>query len=180
MKGSELIESCYAFFAALIGRWIAAETYAWMPAIADWLLRIYVRFLPQEMGERLLEEWRSLLYDTPGNIAKLATAVDLGRTIFFIGKETRELDDPRRVSSLDKNENEITYPYAKHLPDADDIKSVRDAWRFTTLVISIFLKSENHIRQLRREEVELKKKQAKLEREYAELVEKRRRRERKS
>mgnify|MGYP001795240344 FL=1 len=72
---------------------MAAETYAWMPAVADWLLQLYVRFLPQETGERLLEEWRAVLDNMPGNIATLLVAVDLGRTMVFIKNEAKEIEE---------------------------------------------------------------------------------------
>ncbi|MEM9149371.1 MAG: hypothetical protein AAGB19_02815 [Cyanobacteria bacterium P01_F01_bin.3] len=97
MKGNGFLETFCAFFAALISRWIAAETYAWMPAMADWLLRLYVRFLPGETGERLLEEWRSLLYDTPGNLAKLLRAIDLGRTMFFTKIEVEGIEASKKA-----------------------------------------------------------------------------------
>ncbi|MEM9949352.1 MAG: hypothetical protein AAF810_25240 [Cyanobacteria bacterium P01_D01_bin.36] len=70
---------------------MAAELYAWAPVLADWLLRFYVRFLPEEIGERLLEEWQALLYDTPGNISKLLVALSIGRTIVSTKKEAEDL-----------------------------------------------------------------------------------------
>lgn len=95
-----MITTLCSFFGALIARLLAAELYAWMPTLADWLLMIYVRFLPKEIGERLLEEWRALLHDTPGNMSKLLRAADLGRTILFTMIEAKGLKESCRTETL--------------------------------------------------------------------------------
>ena len=87
-----MIEILCSFLGALMGRLFATELYAWAPTVADWLLCLYVRFLPQEVGERLLEEWRALLHNTPGNLSKLLRTIDLGRTMLFIRREATELE----------------------------------------------------------------------------------------
>lgn len=92
-----MIDALFSFISTLLCRLLATELYAWAPAAADWLLRFYIRFLPQEVGERLLEEWRALLYDTPGNLAKLLRAIDLGRTMIKTKKEAEELDNSNKA-----------------------------------------------------------------------------------
>ncbi|MEL6159926.1 MAG: hypothetical protein AAFR18_11960 [Cyanobacteria bacterium J06627_32] len=91
-------------------RLISAELYAWLPKLANQLLLFYVRFLPEELGLRLLEEWQSLLSDTPGNLAKLIVAIDLSRAIFTLRREGTALE---RLSQVDAYVQNLETIYAK-------------------------------------------------------------------
>lgn len=67
------------FLAALLGKLCADEVKAWLPSIAEHLKELAVRRLPVEQRERYSEEWASYLNDTPGEIAKIWTALGFFR-----------------------------------------------------------------------------------------------------
>jgi hypothetical protein len=63
-------------FEALITSIIAAEIYSWLPSLCDFILTLYSKLLPYQLRDRQLEEWRALLNDFPGNLAKLAVTLE--------------------------------------------------------------------------------------------------------
>lgn len=89
-----------SFFSALVARLFAAEIYASISAIADWILRLYTKALPEQMGERLLEEWRYDLYDTPGNLTKLLKALNIGRTVLFARDDIGVLEKNNEAKAI--------------------------------------------------------------------------------
>jgi hypothetical protein len=57
---------------------LASEFRDWTPHLTDWLINRAVRRLPSDFRERMAEEWREFVSDTPGHIAKLVRAAGLG------------------------------------------------------------------------------------------------------
>lgn len=57
----------------------AAEIWAWLPALAARLVRFHASRLPRDLALRCQEEWAAVLDSLPGNLAKLAFALDLFR-----------------------------------------------------------------------------------------------------
>jgi hypothetical protein len=72
----------HAFWAVVGGVFIslvAAELYVWLPLFANKLLRYNAKKLPEELSDRLLEEWQSALTDFPGYLTQFLFALDLLR-----------------------------------------------------------------------------------------------------
>lgn len=65
----------------IVGSLIAAEIYAFLPSWIDRLLRFHASRLPEPLAERMLEEWRAVIRDTPGRVRALTVALDLFRAI---------------------------------------------------------------------------------------------------
>ena len=61
----------------LLGSILAKELGEWAPNLADKILVHTARRAPPPYDERLLEEWRALLADTPGDLGKLLRAISL-------------------------------------------------------------------------------------------------------
>jgi hypothetical protein len=55
--------------AAIAGQ-LASEFRDWTPALSEWLINRAVRRLPSELQERMAEEWREFVSDTPGHIGR--------------------------------------------------------------------------------------------------------------
>lgn len=71
------MHSMIDFLVGLLGNLLAGELAAWGPRLADKIISYSVRKLPPELEARMLEEWRALLADTPGDFAKVMTAISL-------------------------------------------------------------------------------------------------------
>lgn len=67
---------------AFIGRWLWEEFAAWHPRLCTWLLWFAVRQAPEELRERLAEEWQSHLAETPGFIKKAYAALGFSFAAF--------------------------------------------------------------------------------------------------
>ncbi len=65
--------------APLLLNLLAAEAYSWCPRWAERFVRLHSSRLPKALGERMVEEWRATIDETPGNLAKLLVALDLFR-----------------------------------------------------------------------------------------------------
>jgi DNA-binding CsgD family transcriptional regulator len=65
------------FILGLLGNLLATELGAWAPNLADKIIAHTARRVPPPHDQRLLEEWRALLADTPGDLGKLMLAVSL-------------------------------------------------------------------------------------------------------
>jgi len=61
--------------AAAISRQLADELKAWTPSIVKRLVKRAVCKLPEEQRDRFGEEWLSHVYETPGEVGKLAAAL---------------------------------------------------------------------------------------------------------
>ena len=66
-----------AILVATFSRLLADDVKAWVPRLADYLIRLAVRRLPVDQRERLAEEWAADVADTPGDLAKLVFACGL-------------------------------------------------------------------------------------------------------
>jgi hypothetical protein len=60
-----------------VSRQLTDELKAWTPRIIEWLIGCAVLRLPKDQRERFGEEWRSHIYETPGEIGKLFNALGL-------------------------------------------------------------------------------------------------------
>lgn len=59
-----------AILISVVSKLLADDFKAWSPRIVDWLIRRAVNKLPEDHRERLDEEWRSHINDTPGDLWK--------------------------------------------------------------------------------------------------------------
>lgn len=74
------------FILGLLGNLLATELGAWVPNLADKIITRTARRVPPPHDQRLLEEWRALLADTPGDLGKLMRAVSL----YFCREDLRQ------------------------------------------------------------------------------------------
>jgi hypothetical protein len=63
---------------AAIASQLASEFRDWTLPLTDWLINRAVRRLPSKLQDRMVEEWRQFVSDTPGHIAKVLRAAGLG------------------------------------------------------------------------------------------------------
>lgn len=63
--------------AAMLGRFLADDLRAWCPSLANGLIDLAVRRLPQDLRERYAEEWQAHIAETPGEIGKLVCAIGI-------------------------------------------------------------------------------------------------------
>jgi DNA-binding NtrC family response regulator len=63
-----------ALLGACGSRLLADEFKAWVPSVVDRIISFAVRRAPQHLRERLAEEWRGHVNDTPGDLGKLVVA----------------------------------------------------------------------------------------------------------
>jgi hypothetical protein len=63
-----------AIFCAFVAKLFVSEFEAWSPRIIERLIVRAVSRLPSELQERLNEEWRAFIADTPGQIMKVLRA----------------------------------------------------------------------------------------------------------
>ena len=75
------------FLVGLLGNLLAGELAAWGPRLADKIISCAASKLSPELKERMLEEWRALLADTPGDFLKVMTAISLFRSRYKIRDE---------------------------------------------------------------------------------------------
>jgi len=60
-----------AVAAATLSRLLAEDFSAWSHRMAEWLIQQAVRRLPEAYRDRLLDEWRGHLWETPGHLTKV-------------------------------------------------------------------------------------------------------------
>lgn len=84
----------------LLGNVLAGEFAAWSPKLANKLISYTVTKVPDEMKERLAEEWCALLNDTPGGISKLMRAISTFLGCGRIRHEYHHPEIPYRPYSL--------------------------------------------------------------------------------
>jgi hypothetical protein len=75
---------------AALSRLLADECKAWVPCFVKWIIRRATSKLPEDQRERYKEEWTSHIGETPGDIGKIATALDFVRAAKRISLETAE------------------------------------------------------------------------------------------
>jgi Bacterial sugar transferase len=63
----------------ILTRLVTDEVNAWLPALAQRLVRYNAAKLPPDLEPRLLEEWQADLAQIPGNVSKFLFAFDLAR-----------------------------------------------------------------------------------------------------
>ena len=88
------------FILGLIGRLLVSEVIDWSPKLAEAILQLYAKKLPAEIAPRALEEARALLDGTPGNLIRLARALDLLRGSRRISHEYYYPEIPFRPCNL--------------------------------------------------------------------------------
>src|ERR1035438_7146473 len=74
------------FFLAALASQLAFEFREWTPRWTELLINRAVRRLPDDLQDRMLEEWREFVSEAPGHFAKLRRALGLGwaaRSIAF-------------------------------------------------------------------------------------------------
>jgi hypothetical protein len=86
--------------AAAAGNQLATEFRAWSPSLVERLLRRAVRRAPAEMQERLEEEWRAFLSETPGHLCQLVQAYGLGRAASRISRDGSPVGKSRLIEKL--------------------------------------------------------------------------------
>lgn len=80
------MESLKTIAAAVMGRLFADELRAWLPWLAQWLLRVAVRTIPIDERERCHEEWSADVESWPGDIARIFRALGIaiaGARMYF-------------------------------------------------------------------------------------------------
>jgi hypothetical protein len=117
---------------ACVPKLLADEFKAWVPSIVDQLISFAVSRAPQHLRERLAEEWRGHVNDTPGDLGKLLVAsgfiwasrklrnqaehasVEGDNSIRELDEQQQRLTElMRRVEELQKNPPErLTNPIA--------------------------------------------------------------------
>ena len=88
------------FILGLIGKLLVSEVIDWSPKLAEAILQQYAKKLPAEVAPRALEEARALLDGTPGNVIRLARALDLLRASRRISHEYYYPEIPFRPYNL--------------------------------------------------------------------------------
>lgn len=68
-----------AILCAFAAKLLVSEFEAWSPRMIEWLIDRAVSRLPSELQERLSEEWRAFIRDTPGQVMKVLRAYGLAR-----------------------------------------------------------------------------------------------------
>jgi hypothetical protein len=63
-----------ALLVACSSRLLADEFKAWVPSVVDRIISFAVSRAPEHLRERLAEEWRGHVNDTPGDLGKLVAA----------------------------------------------------------------------------------------------------------
>src|SRR5690349_3126644 len=76
---------------AILTRVLTDEFKAWTPWVIEWLIRIAVSKLDDDLRSRMAEEWHSHIAETPGDLGKLITA---GGFIFAAHKFRGEVVTP--------------------------------------------------------------------------------------
>jgi hypothetical protein len=72
-----LAGSVVAIIVAAAGNQIASEFRAWSPTLVERWIQLAVRRVPEELRERMEEEWRAFINDTPGQLWQLVRAYGL-------------------------------------------------------------------------------------------------------
>ena len=93
------------FIGASIGRMLAAELYAWIPVVSVWLLKQYIRWLPEGVGSRLLEEWQADHDLMPGNLAKLSFSCNIGLQLIRTRGAARWFEKHQRKAKSKKSKD---------------------------------------------------------------------------
>lgn len=73
------MDAAGAILLSIIVSVIAAEVWAWLPALADRLVRFHASRLPGDLRTRCEEEWAAALDSIAGHLGKLMFAADLFR-----------------------------------------------------------------------------------------------------
>ncbi len=79
-----------AAIGGVIARLVADDLKAWTPRGIAYLIRRATSKLPDDRRERLAEEWQSHISETPGDIAKIITAVGFLVAARRIARERRQ------------------------------------------------------------------------------------------
>lgn len=87
-----------AFVLAILAKLAADELKAWSPRLVERLIRRAVARLPKDQRERMDEEWRAYVNDTPGDLWKLVQACGFLRAARVI--RPRVAADYRLVTML--------------------------------------------------------------------------------
>ena len=94
--------------AATVWRWIAMDTYNWLPKIAEWILKQAARKLPESEREERIEIWKADQLSIPGNLSKLINAIDTFRACLLINKESQHTAVPRQIHNVVNSGIELT------------------------------------------------------------------------
>jgi hypothetical protein len=63
------------FLLGVLGNLLAAEIGEWLPKLSLQILKCSLSKIPPELSDRLSEEWRAVLVDTPGGVSKIRCAI---------------------------------------------------------------------------------------------------------
>ena len=85
---------------AALSRVLAEEFAAWAPSINRALIRAAVGRLPENLRERSQEEWQSHLYEVPGNIGKILSALGFVVAARRVASSTRRGHQTNALSEL--------------------------------------------------------------------------------
>jgi hypothetical protein len=88
-----LVVGIFGIFGACMSKLLADEFKAWAPSLVDQIISVAVGRAPHNLRERLAEEWRSHVNDTPGDLAKLVVAFSF---ICASGKLRNEAEQAHR------------------------------------------------------------------------------------
>jgi len=91
---------------AVLSRQMADEFKAWTPRVTKKLVMVAVNKLPETQRERFAEEWLSHLDDTPGEIGKILTAINLVFARIKI-RRTAHKQDPAFEGPLRRIRNRV-------------------------------------------------------------------------
>ena len=71
-------EATIAALIGVVGGILANDLFAWLPRLAQWILEKAVKRAPEEIQDRLRDEWKAdMSVDMPGNLSKVIFAAHL-------------------------------------------------------------------------------------------------------
>jgi hypothetical protein len=99
----------------LIVALLASETEAWTRWLTERIIAVAVKRAPLRYRDRLWEEWRGHVNDTPGTLVKLFVALGMLRAAFVVSRESPDakaeeaigLTERKSVASPDVSLDEI-------------------------------------------------------------------------
>lgn len=97
---------------------LADELKAWVPSVVERIISFAITRAPRHLRERLTEEWRSHVNDTPGHLGKLYIALGF---IWASGKLRNEVEQAG-IQESPLREPDAERPWAELLRAVDELR----------------------------------------------------------
>lgn len=107
-----------AVIGACASRLLADELKAWVPSVVERIISFAITRAPRHLRERLTEEWRSHVNDTPGHLGKLYIALGF---IWASGKLRNEVEQAG-IQESPLREPDAERPWAELLRAVDELR----------------------------------------------------------